>query len=199
MEANDIKTWLGLFAMALTLVAFWPYLRSVLNKTIQPHLFTWIIWSLTTCIVFLAQLAGGGGIGAWVIGFSGLLSAFIALLAWKQHEDNTYTQLDKWLFTLSVLSLPVWFFTQDPLWAVIILTSVDLVGFGLTFKKAFYHPSSENLLFYLLMIIRNVMVLYALSNLNWVTALFPAATGLLAIAFVAMVYVRRQQDNPIKY
>ncbi len=58
------KELLGAAAIALTLYAFLPYIRSILQGRTRPHVFSWVIWGSTTFVVFLAQLADKGGAGA---------------------------------------------------------------------------------------------------------------------------------------
>ena len=45
----------------LTLVAFAPYIWTIYRGQTRPHAFSWIIWGVTTFIVFLAQLKSEGG------------------------------------------------------------------------------------------------------------------------------------------
>ena len=66
------KELLSAVAIALTFIAFFPYIRSILNDAIKPHVFSWVIWGTTTSVVFLAQLEDNGGAGAWPIGVSGI-------------------------------------------------------------------------------------------------------------------------------
>lgn len=47
-----LKELLSLLAIALTFVAFVPYIRSILNRKTRPHVFSWCIWSTTTLIIF---------------------------------------------------------------------------------------------------------------------------------------------------
>lgn len=58
------KEFFGAVAIALTIMAFWPYIRSIHQGKTKPHVFSWIIWGSTTFVVFLAQLADAGGAGA---------------------------------------------------------------------------------------------------------------------------------------
>lgn len=135
-------------AITLTFVAFVPYIRSIFAEATKPHIFSWIIWGTTTSIVFFAQLEAEGGIGAWPIGVSGFVAAFIALLAFIKRSDASITKMD-WVFFLSALaSLPFWYFTSNPLWAVVVLTIVDLLGFGPTIRKAYEFPHQENMAFF---------------------------------------------------
>jgi len=186
------KEFFSAVAIAITFIAFLPYIRSIIHGEIKPHVFSWIIWGSTTFVVFLAQLEDGGGAGAWPIGVSGCITIFIALLAYIKRADISITKTD-WLFFASAMSsLPLWYFTSDPLWAVIILTTVDVLGFGPTVRKAYAFPNSESLLFFSLFTARNLMVVVALENYSVTTVLFPAVIAAACMALIAMVAYRRR-------
>ena len=186
------KELLSAVAIVLTLVAFFPYIRSIIKDAIKPHVFSWVIWGTTTCVVFLAQLAGHAGAGAWPIGVSGMITLFIALLAFIKRADIVITRTD-WLFFVSALSsLPFWYFTADPLWAVVILTTVDVLGFGPTVRKAYSHPYSESVLFFSLFTARNLIVIMALENYSVTTVLFPAAIAVACVLLMTMIMYRRR-------
>ena len=179
-------------AIALTFFAFYPYIRSILKEQIKPHVFSWVIWGSTTFIAFLAQLDAGGGVGAWPIGISGIITIYVAFLAYVKKSDITITLAD-WCFFLSALaSLPFWYFTSDPLWAVIILTVVDVLGFGPTVRKAFSFPFDEDLSFFFIFMLRNLIVILALEQHSLTTVLFPAAIAAACFSLIVMVLYRRK-------
>ena len=179
-------------AIALTFIAFFPYIRSIHQGKTKPHVFSWVIWGSTTFVVFLAQLADHGGVGAWPIGVSGLITIYVACLAYVKKTDQTITNTD-WLFFVSAMSaLPLWYMTSDPMWAVVVLTLVDVLGFGPTFRKAYAHPYEEQLMFFVLMTVRNVFVLIALEHYSVTTVLFPALTGAVGALLIVMVWCRRK-------
>ena len=192
MGVFPYKEILSAVAIALTLVAFVPYIRTIIGGTTKPHVFSWVIWGATTFVVFLAQLEGKGGVGAWPIGVSGIITIFIAFLAYVKRADISITKTD-WLFFVSALSsLPLWYFTSDPLWAVVILTTVDVLGFGPTVRKAYSFPHSESLLFFALFAARNLLVIMALENYSVTTVLFPAVIAAACILLMAMLTYRRR-------
>lgn len=186
------KEFLGGVAIALTLVAFLPYIHSIVKGAIRPHVFSWIVWGTTTFIVFLAMLEDNGGAGAWPIGVSGFITIFIALLAYLKRADITITKTD-WCFLVAAMSsLPFWYITSDPLSAVVILTTVDVLGFGPTVRKAYILPHSESLLFFALFAARNLIVIIALENYSVTTVLFPAIIAVACMMLMAMVAYRRR-------
>ena len=185
------KEMFGVLALLLTFVAFVPYIQSVRTGKTKPHVFSWLIWGVGTVIVFVAQLLDGGGYGAWVIGISGCITFYIAVLAWAKSGDTSIVRMD-WVFLILAMSaLPLWFVTNTALSAVIVLTIVDLLGFGPSARKAIVHPYEESATFFVIGAVRNVLVVLALQNYSWTTVLFPAAVGIACIAFVALILSRR--------
>lgn len=185
------KQFLNAAAVALTVYSFIPYTRSIFKGQTKPHVFSWLIWGLATLIVFAAQLADGAGVGAWSTAVSGVGTLYIAYLAFQRRADHSVTRMD-WIFlALALASLPLWLWTSDPLWAVIILTTVDTLGFGPTFRKAYHAPYEEQLQMYILLIFRNLLSIAALENYSWTTVLFPAFVSWMCVLFIAMVMVRR--------
>jgi hypothetical protein len=185
------KELLSAAAMGLTFSMFFPYIRSIQRGKTKPHVFSWVIWGMSTLIVFFAQLAGHGGLGAFPIGFSGVITSYIALLAYLKRADTLIAKAD-WIFFLTALSaLPFWFLTSDPLWAVVILTTVDVMGFGPTVRRAYHHPNEERISLFALGAARNLLVIFALEFYSMTTVLFPAVAGLASLCLVFLLAYRR--------
>ncbi|MEW8693754.1 MAG: hypothetical protein AB2535_22195 [Candidatus Thiodiazotropha endolucinida] len=187
-----VKEIISGLAIAVTFIAFFPYIHSILVGRTKPHVFSWVIWGSTTFIVFLAQLEDGGGAGAWPIGISGLITLYIALLAYRKKADITITNLDWAFFTAAMASIPIWYFTSDPTWAVILLTTIDVIGFGPTIRKAFVHPYDEDLKFFALFALRNLLVVMALERYTIATMLFPAVIATVCLFFIVLIVYRRR-------
>lgn len=185
---------LSAVAIALTFMAFLPYMRAIIKGAIRPHVFSWVIWGTTTFVVFLAQLQADGGVGAWPVGVSGVVAIVIALLAFLKRGDIAITGTDWLFFILAMSSLPFWYLTADPLWAVVVLTTVDVLGFGPTIRKSFYHPFSESLLFFSLFATRNLIVILALESYSITTVLFPGAIAVACILLILLISYRRRVE-----
>lgn len=186
------KEILSFIAIVLTLAAYIPYIRAIFSGTIKPHVFSWVIWGATTLLAFLAQLEANGGVGAWPIGVSGSITIFIACLAYLKRADVTITKSDWLFFVAAMSSLPLWYLTSDPLWAVVMLTTVDVLGFGPTIRKAYHFPYSESLLFFGLFAVRNLLVMMAFENYSMTTLLFPAVIATVCVLLMMMIAYRRR-------
>lgn len=186
------KELLAALAVVLTFVAYVPYIRSIRRGETKPHVFSWVIWGLSTVLAFVGQLAGAGGIGAWPIGISGLITLYVAFLAFKRRADSTIKPIDWVFFVAALASMPLWWLTRDPLWAIVVLTVVDMLGFVPTFRRAFEHPFGESIPYYVLMAVRNSVAIAALETYSVTTILFPGVIAIACAIFVMMVLWRRR-------
>ena len=183
---------MGAASVVLAVASFAPYVIQIRAGTMKPHVFSWVIWSISTAVVYFAQVVADGGPGAWPTGVSGVMTMYVTWLAWSRHRDIDITRSD-WLFLGAALaSLPVWYVTSDPLWAVVILTTIDVLGFGPTVRKLFQQPYEESVAFYLLFTIRSAMSILALESLNLTTLLFPVAMIVSCGAVCVLLLWRRR-------
>ncbi|MFX6461671.1 hypothetical protein ABTG33_19110, partial [Acinetobacter baumannii] len=81
------------------------------------------------------------------------------------------TRADCVFLVLALSSLPLWYLTDDAMWAVVVLTVVDLLGFGPTFRKVRAAPYSESSGLYGLFALHNAAVVLALEQHSIATVL----------------------------
>jgi hypothetical protein len=190
----DIAAWkqvLSVSAIALTFIAYAPYVWFILKGRTRPHVFSWVIWGVTTLLAGVAQLADGGGSGAWPICVSGVIAVGVAVLSWMKRGDATITRSD-WAFLVAAMaSIPAWLLTDNPLWASVILTVVDILGFGPSFRKAWSRPHEEGAGLFILLTLRNGLAVMALQSYSLTTLIFPLLSGLANVVFVALIVIRR--------
>lgn len=186
------KILLSNLAIAITLLAFVPYILQIFKGKVRPHVISWLIWGASTLMIFIAQLLDGSGVGAWPIGVSAALTLMVALLAFVHRADTRIDRTDQLTFIVTLWALPIWILTAEPLYAVIILTLVDLSGFLPTLRKVNRDPYSESVVFFALFAVRNLLVLLALEHYSAVTVLFPAVIGLACLAVIVNMALRRR-------
>ena len=189
------KTWLSAIATAISLIAFLPYLVSTIRGAIRPHVMSWTIWGITTSIVFWAQRESGAGVGAWPVGFSAIIAFMVAILAYSKRSDIRIVRSDWGFFLTALAAIPLWYVTDSALLAVLLVTTIDVLGFGPTLRKAYAQPQSESLLFFSMIVVRNILVILALEHYSVTTALFPVAIGSMAAVVFTVVLTRRLHNR----
>lgn len=193
----DIKIILGAIAVAIGMLGYLFYIRGILKGEVKPHSFTWSVWGILTSIAFFAQVTDGGGPGAWVTGATAAMS-FIFAIVGLGASSRAYIKKNDWIiFIFTLLAIPIWLVTENPLWAVVLITIIDAAAFAPTFRKAYHYPKTENVWTYLLSGTKFVVGIFALTSLTTITVLYPASLVIANGAFVAMVIWRRYKSSNI--
>lgn len=185
-------TTLGTIAAVLSIVQYGPYIADTLRGKTKPHAFSWFIWGAPAGVVFLAQIIEGGGAGSWATGATAFICTGIFLLALTYGEPSI-TRFDWACLLSSLIAIILWFVTNDPLWAVVLVTAADLVAFGPTIRKSFDKPYEETLSTYVISGVKWLLSLSALAVLNPTTLLYPAAMVLGNWGYAAFLLLRRTQ------
>lgn len=183
--------WIGALAVVLGIVSQGLYIFSILRGQTKPHLFTWLVWTILGGIGYAAQVHDNAGPGAWVMGMTSIVCAITALLSLK-YGEKTFTRGDKISLVASLSALVPWILTNDPLGSVILISLIDVVAFYPTIRKSWMKPGEENLTAYNLATLKIFISLFALTNVTFTTALYPAVIVVVNTAFVLMCLARRK-------
>lgn len=180
----------ALGSIFLTVVATLPYMRKMLQGRIKPHIFTWVIWTLTTGIAAAARTAAHAGPGAWSQWAGAASCLSVVIFAYSKGEHNI-TRSDIFAFAAALTAIPAWLLTKDPLVATVIVTAIDLVGYYPTFRKAYYAPHHEGILTYMVGEGSHILSLAATVDYSLTTVLFPSALFTANAVLVIYVWWRR--------
>ncbi|MGH7241177.1 MAG: hypothetical protein ACREGB_02685 [Candidatus Saccharimonadales bacterium] len=187
-----MKEILGILAIIIGFVGYVPYFRTIFNGKTKPHAFSWLVWGVLTAIAFGGQIVGKGGAGAWVTGFTAVVSFTICGLALVRGKRDF--PLADWLCLAGcVIALMLWAVTKDPLLAIILITAIDLLAFIPTFRKSYSKPYSEPAFTYALSGLKFIVGLFALHAVSVTTVLYPASLVLTNGLFVVMVLIQRKR------
>ena len=192
----EYKAILGTTAVIIALAGYVLYFRDIFRGRTKPHAFSWLVWASLTGIAFFGQIFDKGGAGAWVTGFTAVVSFVIFFLALHKGEKDI-TSSDKWSFFGAGIALALWYLTSSPLGSVILITIIDALGFYPTFRKSYHKPHEETMLTFSLSGLKFVIAIIALQNYSVVTYLYPASLVLMNFIFVGLLLVRKRQHKKI--
>jgi hypothetical protein len=186
---------IGFLAALVGVVGYVPYFRDILRGKTKPHPFSWIIFTILLAITFFAQISSGGGPGAWVSGVSAIGVGGVTVLAFI-HGEKTITRFDWICFVGALAGVILWHRSSNPLSAIAIVTTVNMVAFVPTWRKAYRKPYQETISFYVIAAVKYFISLFALATFDLTTALFPLAVILSNVSFVTMLVLRRSNGAP---
>lgn len=187
----DIKATLGIIAVILSIVGYVPYLRDTFSGKTTPHIYTWFIWGTVTAIAYALQVSGGAGVGSWVT-LTVAIIAYIIFAIGLRNGKKDITRSDTLFFILSIFAIFLWLVAKQPVLSVILVSTIDMLGFIPTIRKSWNKPHSETLFTYELNAFRHGLSVLALQNYTIVTWLYPVSWTLANTLFSLMLVVRRK-------
>jgi hypothetical protein len=188
----DIKTIISSIAVILTFVGYIPYIRDTLSKKTTPHVYTWFIWGLVTAIAYGLQVSGGAGVGSWVT-LAVVFVSFLIFVLGMRNGKKDITSSDTIFFILSIFALLLWLVAKQPVLSVVLVSTIDILGFIPTIRKSWNKPYSETLISYEINTFRHGLSILALQQYSIVTWLYPLSWTLANGLFSLMLIIRRKQ------
>ncbi len=182
-----MKEALAVIAALLSATGNIPYLRDTLRNKIQPHPYTWLMWSVVSGVSVTGQFAKGGGVGSLPAAISELFTIVI-FLASLRYGFRNIDKRDHYFLLVALAGLVPWAVTDDPTLSVAVVVGIDVIAFIPTLRKAWRKPDSESSLLYAMNVLRHILTLFALEAYNIATTLHSIAmivTNTLMTGFLA--------------
>ncbi|KVV42359.1 hypothetical protein WT27_11055 [Burkholderia territorii] len=181
---------LGVVGSAVSFLAAIPYALAIYRRSVRPHLFTWLVWSVVTVIAAAGQFVAGAGPSAWCTAAIAL-TCCLTFVASLFRGERGWTRVD-WFFLCAALSaIPLWILTDDPTMSICLVTSIELAGLGPTVRKTLRDPWSESLAYFALCVLKYALALLALSTWNVTVAFYPVVNIIASIGICLVMMVRR--------
>ena len=191
---NTMKMTIAIVASLLAIVGNLPYLRDIIRQRVKPHPYTWLVWSIVSCIVFFGQLAKGAGIGALPTAAAEIFTIIIFFFSLRYGFKNI-RKIDTVFLIIALLGLIPWVLTKDPTISVIIAVSIDLIAFTPTLRKTWSHPNTETPLLYSMNVLRHILMLFSLQAYNVATTLHSIVMIISNTFMTGMILFRKKKSK----
>lgn len=188
---SEIKSYIGILSVALTIIGYTPYVLDILKGKTKPHIFSYLIWSIVTAIIFALQVSAGAQSGSWVTLCVTSILLLIFFLSIKKGTKDI-KKIDIVFLIITLLTLPLWLVVKQPVLSIIVLSTIDMLGFIPTIRKSWNDPYSETLSLYVITTFRHAISMFAIVEYSIVTWLFPA-TWVMANAFFSVLLIIRRK------
>ena len=188
-----MKELIGIIAVILTFVGYVPYIQDTISGKTKPHVYTWFIWGFITLLAFGLQISDHAGPGAFVTLAAAIVCLFIFVLGFFKRGDTKITKSDTAFLIAALIAMGIWLFADQPVLSVVLLSIIDMLGFGPTIRKSWNKPYGETLISYEINTFRFCLALLALNNYTLITTLYPATWVLANGLFSIFLIVRRRQ------
>lgn len=175
---QNIYQFLGLFAGALAILGYVPYIISILRGKTRPNKATWFIWALVGGLLAFSYLAEGDRNAIWQpIGY--FLGPLITAVLSIRYGYSVWTRLDKICLIVAIISVIPWVLSKDATFTLLINVLIDLVGAIPTVIKSYREPETEDLTAWFIFFAANTIQIFAISTWN-IAAIYPIYLFILA-------------------
>ncbi len=169
-----MKETLAIIGAVIAVIGNVPYLIDVLKRRVEPHPYTWLVWTIVSGVTFFGQVAKGAGIGALPTAAAEIFTVIIFLFS-LQYGFKNIVKTDTYFLIFALLGLIPWAITKDPTISVIIVVIIDLIAFVPTIRKTWIKPKSETPALFSMNVVRHILTLFSLQAYNIATTLHSIA------------------------
>lgn len=166
------KVLIGQIAGILAFVQVIPYVISILRGKTRPARMTYFIKSIVAIITISSYIEVGARTSIW----NGLAFAFTALLIFGlsiKRGMGGFTRLDMICLALALVGIVLWISTKDAVLTLYLSIFIKTVATLPLFKKAYLHPATENKLSWYIVLVADILNLFALTSLTPAISLLP--------------------------
>jgi hypothetical protein len=187
----QIKIIFSTISVIIGLLAFLPYFKSAISNKTQPHVFTWLIWAITQGTAVVGLWLGGGGIGAISLTIGTFLVILVFFISLKNGKKNI-TRSDVVVLIAALSAVAIWWFLNNPILAVLLVSAIDVIGFIPTLRKSYSNPWTEDVLSWVFFATANIFAILALASYNLLTLSYLAALTTAEIILITFLFIRRK-------
>ena len=191
IENVDWKLVVGILGGILMVIGYIPYLKDILAGKTKPHLYTWIIWTITWGTALVALLYAGGKFGSIVMITGMILVLWVLGLCFK-HGTKNITRSDTVTLIFALLAVVAWWQLRDPTISVIMVTAIDGLGYIPTLRKTYQEPNSETMSFWFIMAAVTFISIVANAEYNFLTVFYLGVVTLANITVAMTIVLRRK-------
>ncbi|MBI5126772.1 MAG: hypothetical protein HZA80_03350 [Candidatus Taylorbacteria bacterium] len=187
-----MKLTIAIIAAILAIIGNVPYLIDIFKKKVEPHAYTWFVWTIVSGVTFFGQVAKGAGVGALPTAASEIFTLIIFIFSLRYGFKHV-TKTDTVFLIIALLGLIPWALTKDPTISVIIVVTIDVIAFIPTLRKTWLNPGTETPLLYGTNALRHILALFSLQAYNIATVLHSCTMIVTNSCMTGIIMKRRNK------
>lgn len=190
IDNSNIKEIIGFVAGIISLVAYFPYIYSILKHKTRPSRSSWWIWSFVGFLILLSYYNIGARNTIWIPLVLFICPLIVAILSLWFGEGQKLNTLDKICILGAIISLIPWIFLKSVHIALFVNIFIDFLGFLSTFQKTYKYPQSENRFTWTLFFMGSILNVIALENYSFSIIFYPIYMFIMDIVMIYFLFIK---------
>lgn len=163
-----------LLGVVISFAGSLSYLIDTVKGKVKPNRVSFLLWGVVPMIAFFAEINKGVGIQSLTTLMVGLMPILILLASFANRKAEwKLGTFDYICGGLAILSLVLWYITQEGNIAIALSIFADGLAALPTIVKSYYFPETENFYAYLTTIIASGITLLTITSWNFAHYGFP--------------------------
>lgn len=194
---NDVvaKTIIGEIAGIINIVAYIPYVISIIKRETRPSIVTWWIWAALEVMLSVSYIMSGAESTKWlpIASFFGMF--LVAILSLK-YGKKSWTTIDATCLAGAILGIMVWIFFGNPVVALAVFLIVDMLAIIPTIVKSWDDPYGEDLFAWIITFLSGAFNIFAIERWTSSIAMLPLYNFFIYLTVVwTLFYFKREQKT----
>ena len=169
---TEIQPYIGYAAGILGFVPFWFLVVSMRNGVTKPNLAGWVLYTVAMIMIVASSIALDAWQTVWLAVAYVIGQSCVILVSFKTGYF-AFSKFDYACLSLSLVSLMLWIYTNNPLYALILNVIVDGLGTVSIAKKLYKHPGTEDTKAWSISLAVATLNVFAVAALDISNALYP--------------------------
>jgi len=187
----------GYISALLSILMIVPYARDILLLKTKPERASWFIWTVLGFIAFFIQLAKGATDSLWLTAGQ-TFAVFIIVLLSIKYGAGGLGKRDRLALIAAGVGLLLWYFTSEPLYALLIVIVIDSIGSLLTALKSYEDPGSETLSTWIMSGASGVFGCLAVGSLSPVLLAYPFYIVITNSSIAVCIFIGRTRMRKVR-
>lgn len=186
----EIKTIYLTLSIVISVFALSFYIKEIKPGKNEPHVYSWLVWTITQGTAMVGVWHGGGGLTVLSIGL-GTVFVFTIFVYSLFRGTKNITRGDVAILALALLAILVWWQLHSPFWSIVMVSAIDAMGVLPTIRKSFHEPWSEAIGPWLGAILSTALGIMSLPEYNFLTTGYMVVIVIVNLGVVLVCTVRR--------
>jgi len=188
---NGWRDALGLFSVALAILAAAVYIAQTVRGEVRPHPLSWLLFGILSLTGYLVQRGEGARQGSWTL-LAMTVICFLFVAVSVARGERSFSR-QEWAFAVvGGAVFVIYLFTGQANVAAALITLVDALGYGPTFVRGWAFPRKDSATSFALNGVKFVPSLIAMDPISFATSFYPATLLALNSAVAIMLIARRR-------
>ncbi len=172
----------GMLAAGLSIVAFVPYVRAILNGSTKPDRACWLIWAVLSSLSGASNLIEGAGTSLAYVGTQVGGTVLVCALAVRYGSGHLFNRANLLVLAIAALGIISWLMTDRAIIALTLSIGVSALGGLRTVYKAYEAPETEAGSAWFVLLVASVFGLASVGTLDPVLLAYPLYLTVLYVA-----------------